>query len=277
MRIDIETSQHHLTWDELLSRARLAEEAGFEGLWVFDHFKPLYADPKGPCFEGWTLLAALAAVTEKIRLGTLVTGVTYRHPSVLATEAVTVDHVSHGRLEFAIGAAWFDGEHHELGIDFPSTKGRIEVLEDAIAIYRLLATEEDVDYAGKHYSLKNATYLPRPVQKPYPPIWIGASGEKKMLPLVGRVADAWHTFGTRRDLARKWDIVKGAAEGAGRDPYEITRSTNISISKPWDEVRDRAHAYRELGLDVLIVSWPTEGRERVEDFVENVLPELREL
>ena len=277
MRIDLESSQHHLTWDELLSRARLAEEAGFEGFWVFDHFKPLYADPKGPCFEGWTLLAALAAATEDIRLGTLVTGVTYRHPSVLVTEAVTVDHVSNGRLEFAIGAAWFDGEHHELGIEFPATRKRIEQLEDAINIYRLLTTEEDVDYAGKHFSLTNATYLPRPVQKPYPPLWIGASGEKKMLPLVGRVADAWHTFGNRKDLARKWDIVKAAAEKAGRDPSAIKRSTNISVSKEWGEVRDRAHAYRELGLDTLIVSWPSEGRERLEDFIENVLPELKAL
>jgi F420-dependent oxidoreductase-like protein len=277
MRIDIETSQHHLTWDELSSRARLAEDAGFEGVWIFDHFKPLYADPKGPCFEGWTLLAALAAITERVRLGTLVTGITYRHPSVLATEAVTVDHISNGRLEFAIGAAWFDGEHHELGIDFPSTRERIETLEDAINIYRLLTTEEDIDYEGKHVSLKNATYLPRPIQKPYPPLWIGASGERKMLPLVGRVADAWHTFGNRKDLARKWEIVQRAAEDAGRDPGSIARSTNISISKPWDEVRDRAHAYKELGLDILIVSWPTEGRRRVEDFVENVLPELRAL
>ena len=277
MRIDIETSQHHLEWDEIAARVRLAEEAGFEGVWIFDHFKPLYANPKGPCFEGWTLLAAIAAITERIRLGTLVTGITYRHPSVLATEAVTVDHISNGRLEFAIGAAWFDGEHHELGIEFPSNKKRIEILEDAINIYKSLTTEEDVSYEGKHFSLENATYLPRPVQKPHPPLWLGASGERFMLPLVGRTADAWHTFGNRKDLARKWDIVKGAAEAAGRDPSEIHRSTNISISKSWDEVRDRAAAYRELGLDTLIVSWPTEGRERVEDFVENVLPELRAL
>ena len=277
MRIDIETSQHHLTWDEIQARVRLAEEAGFEGVWVFDHFKPLYADPKGPCFEGWTLLAAIAAITSKIRLGTLVTGVTYRHPSVLAAEAVTVDHVSNGRLEFAIGAAWFDQEHLELGIEFPRTGRRIRTLEDAINIYKLLTTEEDVEYEGRHVSLKKATYLPRPVQQPHPPLWIGASGEKKMLPLVGRTADAWHTFGNRRDLARKWEIVSEAATSAGRDPADIKRSTNISISKPMDEVRERANAYRELGLDCLIVSWPTEGRERVEEFVENVLPELQAL
>ncbi len=277
MRIDIETSQHHLQWDEIASRVRLAEDAGFEGVWIFDHFKPLYADPKGPCFEGWTLLAAIAAISERVRIGTLVTGITYRHPSVLATEAVTVDHVSGGRLEFAIGAAWFDGEHHELGIDFPRTRQRVEILEDAINIYKLLTTEEDVSYSGKHFSLAKATYLPRPVQQPYPPLWIGASGEKKMLPLVGRYADAWHTFGNRKDLARKWDIVRAAAEDAGRDPSSILRSTNISISKPFDEVRQRAHAYRELGLDCLIVSWPTEGRGRVEGFVADVLPELKTL
>jgi alkanesulfonate monooxygenase SsuD/methylene tetrahydromethanopterin reductase-like flavin-dependent oxidoreductase (luciferase family) len=98
-----------------------------------------------------------------------------------------------------------------------------------------------------------------------------------MLPLVGRVADAWHTFGNRHDLARKWDIVRESAEASGRDPSQITRSTNISISKPWDEVRDRANAYKELGLDTLIVSWPSEGRERLEEFIEKVLPELRAL
>lgn len=277
MRIDIEISQHHLEWDELIARVRLVEDAGFEGVWVFDHFKPLYANPKGPCFEGWTLLAAIAALTSRIRIGTLVTGVTYRHPSILATEAVTVDHISNGRLEFAIGAAWFDGEHDELGVEFPPTRRRIERLEDAINIYKLLTTQEDVSYEGKHYSLKNATYLPRPVQKPYPPLWIGASGERVMLPLVGRTADAWHTFGSRKDLGRKWDIVRASAEKAGRDPSTIKRSTNISISKPWDQVRERAHAYRELGLDTLIISWPSEGRERVDDFIENVLPELKAL
>lgn len=275
MRIDIDIAQHHLMWDELSSRVRLAEDSGFTGVWVFDHFKPLYADPKGPCFEGWTLLAALAASTDRIRLGTLVTGVTYRHPSVLTAEAVTIDHVSNGRLEFAIGAAWFDQEHHELGIDFPPTRERVEKLDDAVAIFKALTTEEDATYDGKHYSLSNATYLPRPVQKPHPPVWIGASGEKKMLPLVGRVADAWHTFGSRKDLARKWDIVADAAAAAGRDPSEITRSASISISKEWSEVRDRATAYRDLGIECLVVSWPSEGRERVEEFVAEVLPELQ--
>ncbi|HET7481365.1 MAG TPA: TIGR03560 family F420-dependent LLM class oxidoreductase [Actinomycetota bacterium] len=277
MRIDIETSQHHVEWPDLVERVRLAEDAGFEGVWLFDHFKPLYGDPKGPCLEAWTLLAALAAVTKRVRLGALVTGVTYRHPSILAAEAITVDHVSNGRLDFGIGAAWFEGEHNELGIDFPDTKERVEKLRDAVAIYKTLTTEEDASYEGHHYSLRNATYLPHPVQRPHPPIWIGASGEKVMLPFAGRVADAWHTFGRREDLKRKSDIVTRAAEAAGRDPSTIMRSTNISISKPFDEVRERAAAYRDIGFSTLIVSWPSEGVERVHAFVEEVLPELQAL
>ena len=119
MRFDIDVAQHQLSWPELLERVRWCENVGFECAWVFDHFKALDGDPTGPCLEGWTLLAALGAATERIRLGTLVTGITYRHPSILATEAVTVDHVSNGRVECAIGGAWFEDEHRELGIDFP--------------------------------------------------------------------------------------------------------------------------------------------------------------
>ena len=108
MRFGLDISQHQLTWEELLSRARFAEDLGFDGAWVFDHFKPLYGQRSGPCMEGWSLLAALAASTDRIRLGALVTGVTYRHPSILAAEAATVDNISKGRLEFAIGAAWHE-------------------------------------------------------------------------------------------------------------------------------------------------------------------------
>ncbi|HEX2295007.1 MAG TPA: LLM class flavin-dependent oxidoreductase, partial [Actinomycetota bacterium] len=119
MKIGVDCSQHQLSWDDLLDRVRFAEELGFDGAWVFDHFKALYGDPTGPCLESWTLLSALGAATSRIRLGSLVTGVTYRHPSMLAMEAVTVDHVSNGRLELSLGAAWFEQEHRELGFDFP--------------------------------------------------------------------------------------------------------------------------------------------------------------
>ena len=274
MKLGLDVSQHQLTWEEILDRVRFAEANGFDGAWVFDHFKPLYGSPSGPCMEGWTLLAGLAAATETIRLGTLVTGVTYRHPSILAAEAVTVDHISGGRLELAVGAAWFDREHHELGVPFPGPRTRAEQLEDAIHIFRALMTGDDVSYDGKHFSLDGATFNPKPVQKPHPPIWVGAGGEKIMLPLVGRLADVWHGFGSPSQLARKSEIVDGAARAAGRDPADILRSTNLSISEPLDEVRRRAVELREIGIDYLVVSWPGEGRDRVEAFLKEVEPEL---
>ena len=274
MRFGIDTSQHQLTWDELLKRVRFAEQAGFDGAWAFDHFKALYGEPGGPCMEGWTCLAGLAAATEKIRLGTLVTGITYRHPSVLLAEAVTVDHISNGRLEFAVGAAWFEQEHRELGIPFPSTKTRTEMLEDAIQMFRLLMTEDDVTFKGKHFQVENATYRPRPIQKPTPPIWIGASGEKVMLPMVGRLADAWHSFGKPDDMERKWSIVKRAAEEAGRDPSEIQRAAGLSIDKPIDVIRERTEGWIEAGYDYILVGWPSEGWSKVEEFAAKVLPDF---
>jgi F420-dependent oxidoreductase-like protein len=274
MKLGIDVSQHQQTWDELRGRVEFAEEAGFESAWVFDHFKPLYADPSGPCMEGWTLLAALAASTGRIRLGALVTGVTYRHPSVLAAEAVTVDHVSRGRLELGMGAAWFEGEHDQLGIEFPSTRERTRRLEEALRVVKLLMTEDGATFQGRHYELSGASYNPKPVQKPHPPIWVGASGERVTIPIAARHADVWHTFGSVHTLKRKARILNEAAEKAGRDPAAITHSTMLSISEPWDEVERIARADEEAGFSYLIVSWPGEGRARVEEFLDKVGREL---
>src|SRR6187200_2473916 len=146
MRFGLDIAQQRVTWDELVSRVRLAEDLGFEGAWGFDHFQPMYGEGPGETFEGMTTLAALAGQTSRIRLGLLVTGVTYRHPSVFAAQAMTVDQASHGRLELALGNAWFDGEHHALGIPFPSTGERFDLLEDALEITTRLFTGERVSY-----------------------------------------------------------------------------------------------------------------------------------
>jgi F420-dependent oxidoreductase-like protein len=274
MRFGLDVAQHQLAWDELLGRARYAEEAGFDGIWVFDHFEALYGDPAGPSLEGWTLLGALAAATERVRLGALVTGITYRHPSVLATQAVTVDHVSGGRLELGIGAAWNEHEHRALGIPFPPIRERAERLEEAVIVMRSLMTEDTVSFDGRHYRLEDATYHPRPVQRPHPPIWIGARGERRTIPVAARQADVWHVDGSLEGLRRRARVLDRAAEEAGRDPASITRASTLSISEGWDEVRQRANALRDAGFSYLVVSWPTEGRARLEEFVERVLPEL---
>ena len=191
-----------MSWDELVRRVRLAEDAGFDGMWGFDHMQPMYGEGPGETFEGVTTLAALSGVTSRIRLGLLVTGVTYRHPSMLAMEANTIDHASHGRLELALGSAWFDKEHHELGIPFPLTGRRFDLLEDALEIVTRLWTGEVVSYEGTQVSLRDAQMRPLPMQRPHPPIWIGGTGPTRTLPLVARYADVWHAWGTPSSLPR---------------------------------------------------------------------------
>jgi F420-dependent oxidoreductase-like protein len=274
MKFGLDISQHQLDYDEILTRARLAEEAGFDGAWVFDHFKPLYGDPSGPCLEGWSLLAALARDTERLRLGALVTGVTYRHPSVLAAQAVTVDHLSGGRLELGLGAAWFEQEHRELGIDFPGAAERAARLEEAAIVLKKLMTEDGANFAGRHYRLNGARYNPKPLQRPHPPLWIGANGERRTLPIAGRLADVWHGSGSVASLARKAGIVREAARAAGRDPDEVTLASWLSISEPFEEVTERARALQDLGFGYLVVSWPSEGRARLEAFISEVMPAL---
>lgn len=276
MRIGLDVAQHQLLWPDLVERVQFAEASGFDGAWVFDHFKPLYGSPNGPCLEAWTLLAGLAAVTSKIRLGVLVTGITYRHPSILATEAITVDHISNGRLELGVGAAWHQPEHEALGIAFPSIKERAERLEEGVQLMRLLMTKDRASFAGRHYQLRSATYRPRPVQKPHPPIWIGAGGEQLMLPIVARQADAWHAFGSEQTMAAKSRLLDELAEKAGRDPKKILRSASLSLSQPWDRVRRRAGQLRQAGFSYLVAEWPSEGKGRLDPFVEKVMPELAE-
>jgi F420-dependent oxidoreductase-like protein len=272
VRFGLDIAQHQLSWDELLDRARFGERLGFDGAWVFDHFKALYGDPSGPCLEGWTLLGALAASTERIRLGVLVSGVTYRPPALLAAEAITIDHVSHGRLELGMGAAWHRQEHRELGFSFPGARTRIERLEEAVGIVKLLSTMDDVTYIGQHYRVKGATYRPRPVQQPHPPIWIGGGGERLTLPVVARVADFWHGFGPVPELVRKSHLLDQLADKAGRDPRSIGRASSLSLSESRPSVQRRIESLAAAGFSYLTVSWPYEGSRRVEEFAHDVMP-----
>lgn len=275
MRVGLDVSQHQLSWAQLCDRVALAEAAGFEGAWVFDHFTPLYGERTGPCLEAWTLLAALAARTTTVRLGALVTGVTYRHPSLLAAEAVTVDHVSAGRLDIGLGAAWHEPEHRELGFEFPRPGPRLDRLEEAVQVIKALMTTDGANFEGHSYQLRDATYRPRPVQQPHPPVWIGGGGERKTLPIVARHADVWHGFGSLDTLGRKSGLIDFLADKEGRDPAAIARSTNLSLSEPWDEVRRRVDDLAGLGFTYLVASWPSEGQGRLEEFVEHVLPEIQ--
>jgi len=273
MRFGLDVAQQRISWDELVRRVRLAEELGFDGVWGFDHFQPMYGDGPGETFEGMTTLAALAGVTTRVRLGLLVTGMTYRHPSVFAAQAMTVDHASHGRLELSFGAAWFDKEHHELGIPFPPVAERFDLLEDALEIVTRLFTGEVVSYGGHHVSLRDARLRPVPVQQPRPPIWIGGTGPRRTLPLVAKYADVWHAFGTPSSLREASARVDELAAEAGRDPASILRAGSLSLDD-LDTARKHAAKWRDAGFGYLVCGWPGAGAGQVERFVAEVLPDL---
>jgi alkanesulfonate monooxygenase SsuD/methylene tetrahydromethanopterin reductase-like flavin-dependent oxidoreductase (luciferase family) len=273
MRFGLDVAQQRMPWDELVRRVQLAEQLGFDGAWGFDHFQPMYGEGPGETFEGMTTLAALSGVTSRIRLGLLVTGVTYRHPSVFAAQATTVDHASHGRLELSLGSAWYDKEHTELGIPFPSLPERYALLEDALEIVTRLFTGEVVSYGGHVVSLRDAQLRPPPVQQPRPPLWIGGSGPRRTLPLVARYADVWHAFGTPDSLRGASERLDQLAGEAGRDPSAIARAASLSLDDT-DEARRRAGEWRDAGYDYLVCGWPGEGDALVERFAREVMPDL---
>ena len=272
MRFGLDVAQQRMPWDEVVRRVQLAEAWGFDGVWGFDHFQPMYGDGPGDVFEGMTTLAALAGLTTRIRLGLLVTGVTYRHPAVFAAQAATIDHASHGRLELSLGAAWFDKEHHELGIPFPPTGERFDLLEDALEIVTRLFTGAVVSYDGHQVSLRDAQLRPAPVQHPHPPIWIGGNGPRRTLPLVAKYADAWHAWGTPSSLREASERVDQLAREAGRDPSAILRAGSLSLDDI-DTARKHAGKWHDAGYGYLVCSWPEAGERQVEQFVRKVLPD----
>jgi F420-dependent oxidoreductase-like protein len=273
MRFGLDVAQQRFPWDELVRRVRLAEDFGFDGVWGFDHFQPMYGEGPGETFEGMTTLAALAGLTSRIRLGLLVTGVTYRHPSVLAAQAVTIDHASHGRLELSLGAAWYDKEHQELGIPFPSTGERFDLLEDALEIVTRLFTGDVVSYEGKRVSLHDAFLRPVPVQQPHPPIWVGGTGPTRTLPLAARFADVWHAFGTPNSLREASARIDTLAEEAGRDPASIMRAGSLSLDD-LETARRHAAKWRDAGFGYLVCGWPEAGEPQVDAFVRDVMPDF---
>jgi F420-dependent oxidoreductase-like protein len=208
--------------------ARSAEEAGFHSIWVMDHFFqiPIVGPAEQEMLEGYSALAYLAGITERVRLGTLVTGVTYRHPGVLAKTVTTLDVLSGGRAYLGIGAAWFDREHHGLGVPFPSLKERFERLEEALQIVKQFWSGAAQPYQGKHYQLAETLSSPPHLAQPHPPILVGGMGEKKTLRLVAQYADACNlfTFLGKDVLASKLDVLKRHCDAVGR-PYDAIEKT----------------------------------------------------
>jgi F420-dependent oxidoreductase-like protein len=208
-------------FDHVAGLATTAEEAGFDSVWVMDHFfqLPPLGGPDQPMLEAYTLLGALAARTSRIQLGTLVTGVTYRNPGILAKIVTTLDVISRGRAILGIGGAWYDVEHQALGVDYPADRVRLDMLEEAVQICRAMFTGDDVSFTGTHFRLDHARNLPRPVQAGGPKIMIG--GEKRTLRLVAQYADMCNVTGDVSTLTRKIDVLRRHCAEVGRDPAEV--------------------------------------------------------
>ena len=297
--------------DSLKNLVIRAENTGFDSFWVMDHFHqiPFIGKPEEPMLEGWTTISVLAGITTKIKLGTLVTGIIYRHPSVLAKIAATLDVLSKGRLFMGIGASYFEGESSAYGItstdSFPSNQERLLRLEEAIQVIRKMWTEEPTaSFQGKYYQIHNAYCNPKPIQKPSPPILIGGSGERKTLKIVAKYADACNLFGSAETIKRKLSILKEHCKSVGRDYDSILktkldlvviddsedmarkRAQQFYIGIPEQQIRDREFAMygtpedvsrqidllEEVGIQYLIVHVePSRELEALEIFVNDII------
>lgn len=213
-------------FERVVETAGVAEECGFHSVWVMDHLYqlPALGGPAQPMLEAYTLLGAIAARTQRVDLGALVTGVTYRNPALVAKQVTTLDVISRGRAILGIGAAWHDTEHEAYGWPFPAARERLDRLEEAVRICRAMFTEEAPTFEGRHYRIKEARNVPRPIRPGGPPIMIGGGGEKRTLRLVAKYADLCNIAGDVAVLERKISALRRHCEEVGRDRGEVTVS-----------------------------------------------------
>jgi F420-dependent oxidoreductase-like protein len=240
--------QEGVTWDDWVALARTAEESGLDGLFRSDHYASTSEGPRDS-LDAWATLAALAAITERIRLGTLVSPATFRHPSVLAKSVATVDHVSGGRVELGLGAGWMELEHRAYGFPFPPMRERLEVFAEQLEIVKRQWTEESVDFEGRRYRLENCRALPRPLQDPHPTLLVGGTGTAGTIEPAVRFADEYNTFyfdveGCRRVRSR----LDEACGRAGRDPATLPLSlmTGLVVAPDGATLERRAARVAEL-------------------------------
>jgi len=280
MTIGLKLSSQGCTIADLRAVWRIADEAGFDHLWGFDHLSPLFADVGDDILEGMTLLTAMAEATSRVRIGLMVAGNTYRHPAVVAKMATTIDHLSGGRLEFGLGAGGAEAEHVMLGIPFFTATERIGRLDEALTVCRMLWTEERASFDGRYFTLVDAVANPKPLQQPHPPIWVGGAGERLTLRVVARHADVWNVIGPVEEVARKATVLDQHCADIGRDPTEIRRSV-----QPRFDHREPAamvellQAYVEAGFTENVIYIPP-GDEPVraaEIAAEHVLPSIARL
>ena len=273
----LKLSGQDTTIEALRAVWRIADEGGFDHVWDFDHFASIgEGGPDRPIYEGWALQAAMAEATKRVRIGCLVTGNTYRNPAVFAKVAVTVDHLSGGRLEFGIGAGWAEIEHQMYGIE--GLDHRVGRLSESLQIIKSLFIEERTNFDGRYYHLKDAIANPKPIQKPHPPFWIGASGQTT-LRLVARYADVWNIADGNADrVAERTAMLDEACASVGRDPAEIRHSLQFGWDgKDRNQLIELSGRLLELGITEQVIYLRGAQPVALAEKIAEMLPELRAL
>ena len=285
-RFGLFMSQANKAWPQVLDEFTMAESLGFDHAWLVDHLVDTDGPPESGCLEGWTLLAAIAARTSRIRLGVLVSSNTFRNPALLLKEAVTVDHISGGRLILGIGTGWQEDEHRRYGIDLPEPRERVDRFEEAVELISQLMGQERTTFAGRFYRLDDARLQPPPVQHPRIPILIAAH-RPRMLRIAARYADQWDTFaaipgtateGVEAELGERIALLDGACREIGRNPGEIRRSTwaTNDVLRSGEAYLDFVQRHRRLGFTDFTTVLPAPGDEGVlRSVAREIIPALR--
>jgi F420-dependent oxidoreductase-like protein len=261
VRFAIKTRPEHATWAQFRDVWQAADEIDlFESAWNWDHFYPLTGDLTGPNLEAWTMLAAMAQATRRIRIGCQVTGMVYRHPAVLANMAATVDIVSEGRLEIGLGAGWNQMECDAYGIDLPPLRERFDRFDEGVEVIVRLLSDTTTTFDGKYLHLTDARCEPKPVQRPHPPITIGGRGRNRTLRTAARWAQQWNAITQSPEdwLSLKETLVEHC-EQLGRDPAEITCSVNVRVDEGVGPAAEVAAVYGDAGADLVIMNLPDQA------------------
>jgi alkanesulfonate monooxygenase SsuD/methylene tetrahydromethanopterin reductase-like flavin-dependent oxidoreductase (luciferase family) len=285
-RFGLFLSQANKPWSQILDEFQMAESLGFDHAWLVDHLVDTDGPPENGCLEGWTLLAAIAAKTTRIRLGVLVSSNTFRHPALLLKEAVTVDHISEGRLILGIGTGWNEDEHRRYGIDLPEPPERVDRFEEAVRLITALMSQERTTFDGRFYRLVDARLQPPPIQRPRIPLLIAAH-RPRMLRIAARYADQWDTFaaipgtatdGVEAELAERIAQLDAACREIGRDPAEIRRSTwaTNDVLRSVDHYRDFVARHQRVGFTDFTTVMPAPDDEQVlRRIATEVIPAIR--
>jgi F420-dependent oxidoreductase-like protein len=268
--------QEGVTWDDWLALARATEELGFDALFRSDHYGSVVAQEERGSLDAWATLAALASVTSRIRLGTLVSPVTFRHPAVLAKNAVTVDHISGGRVEVGLGAGWNETEHARYGFTFPPLSERMDLFAEQLELIHRQWAGEPFSFEGEHYRLTDSDPRPKPLQEPHPNLIVGGSGRPRSVALAARWADEYNTLSTDPDELRSLgERIAAACAREGRRPLRLTVMTRIPDGEP-DDVARKLGSLADAGVErVMLQHLDHRDLDVLEVIAEQVAPRLR--